>query len=53
MTPTEKPRYTYCRVFLVDSIYSKTIDIIRNLFIFSIFRLCVKPAIRITVPFFR
>ena len=28
--PTEKPRYTYCIVFFVDSIYSKTIDIIRK-----------------------
>ena len=28
LTPTEKPRYTYCRVFSVDSSYSKTIDII-------------------------
>ena len=32
---TEKPRYTYCRGFFVDSIYSKTIDIIRKK-IFSI-----------------
>ena len=26
LTPTEKPRYTYWKVFFVDSIYSKTID---------------------------
>ena len=37
-TPTEKPRYTYCRVFLVDSIYSTTIDIITNNILFSIFK---------------
>ena len=52
LTPTKKPRYTYCRVFFVDSIYSKTIDIIRKTF-FSIFRLCVKPAIRLTVSICR
>ena len=34
LTPTEKPRYTYCRVFFVDSIYSQTIDIIREKNIF-------------------
>ena len=36
LTPTGKPRYTYCRVF-VDSIYSKTIDIIREKNIFRLF----------------
>ena len=34
LTPTEKPRYTYCRVFIVNSIYSKTIHIIRNFFLY-------------------
>ena len=43
LTPTGKPRYTYCS-FFVDSIYSKTIDIIRKIIFFSI--LYVKPAIR-------
>ena len=39
LTPTEKPRYTYCRVFFVDfCIYSKTINIIRNFF--SILDMC-------------
>ena len=33
LTPTEKPRYRYCRVFL-DSIHSKTIDIIRKIIFF-------------------
>ena len=33
LTCTEKLRYTYCRVIFVDSIYSKTIDIIRNFFL--------------------
>ena len=37
LTLTEKPTYTYCRVFVVDSIYSKTIDIIRQNF-FSYFK---------------
>ena len=37
LTPTEKPRYTYCS-FVVDSIYSKTLDIIRKKYLFSIFR---------------
>ena len=32
LTPTEKPRYAYCRVFFVDSIYSKTIDIIKKIY---------------------
>ena len=36
LTPTE-PRYTYCRGFFVDSIYSKTIDIIRKKKFFSLF----------------
>ena len=30
LIPTEKPKYTYCKVF-VDYIYSKTIDVIRKL----------------------
>ena len=34
LTPTKTPRYTYCRVFCVDSIYSKTIDIIRKQYFF-------------------
>ena len=34
MDPTEKPRYTYCRFFFVDSIYSTTIDIIKKIFCF-------------------
>ena len=37
LTPTEKPRYTYCRDFFVDSIYSKTIDIIRKKKYFFLF----------------
>ena len=36
LTPTEKPRYTYCS-FFVDSIYRKTIDIIRKKILFSLF----------------
>ena len=31
---TEKPRYTYCRIFFVVSIYIKTIDIIKKNFCF-------------------
>ena len=38
LTLTEKPRYTYCRVFFVDSIYSKAIDIKEKKYSFSIFR---------------
>ena len=37
-TPTEKPRYTYCRVFFVDSIYSTTIEIMTSNILFSIFK---------------
>ena len=33
LTPTEKPRYTYCSFFW-EIIFSKTIDIIRQIFIF-------------------
>ena len=38
LTTTEKQRYTYCRVFIVDSIYNTTIDIITNNILFSIFK---------------
>ena len=38
LTPTEKPRYTHWRVFIVDSYYSKTIDIIITKYWFSIFK---------------
>ena len=53
LTPTEKPRCTYCRVFIVDSICSTTIDIITNNNLFSIFKLCVMPGKRLTVPICR
>ena len=36
LTPHRKPRYTYCSFFL-DSIYSKTIDIIRKKIFFFYF----------------
>ena len=36
-TPMEKPRYTYCRVFFVDSIYSTTTDIMRKEIFFFYF----------------
>ena len=38
LPPTEKPRYTYCRVFIVHSIYRTTIDIITSNILFSIFK---------------
>ena len=37
LTPTKTPRYTYCRVFFVDSIYSKIINIIRKQIFFFYF----------------
>ena len=38
LTPTDKPRYIYCRVFIIVSIYSTTIDIITNNILFFIFK---------------
>ena len=49
----ENPRYTFQRVFIVDSIYSTTIDIITNNILFFIFKLCVNSGRRLTVPICR
>ena len=52
--PSPKNRDIHIVEFFVDSIYSKTIDIIRNFFFYYYTEgLCVKPAIRITAPFCR
>ena len=49
-TLTEEPRYTYCRVFFVHSIYSTTIDIITNNILFSIFKQCLNVYMCISGP---
>ena len=47
-TPMEKPRYTYCRVFVVDSIYSTTTDIMRKEIFFQFLNIrpmCISGAL--------